>query len=100
LRDKNLNLNEFSKSVSYANEQVGKPYDTLFLINSESKFYCTELVYQSVMQMKNPPRLFPHKVKMGWMLITNEDIMDSPDLTTVWTLNKERPAAGKIHKYN
>lgn len=99
LRDKNLDVNEFSKSVKYAEEQVGKPYDTLFLMNSETRFYCTELVYQAVMQMKNPPKIFPHKVKMGWVLITNEDIMDSPDLATVWTLNKQRPSVGKIHKY-
>jgi len=99
LRPKNLDLNEFSKSVKYAESQVGKPYDTLFLINSESRFYCTELVYQSIIQMKNPPKIFPHKVKMGWVLVTNEDIMDSPDLTTVWTLNKQRPPVGVIHKY-
>ncbi len=99
LRYKNLNPSEFTKSISYAEEQVGKPYDTLFLINSESKFYCTELVYQSVMQMSNAPKVFPHKAKMGWNIITNEDFMDSPDFETVWSLNKQRPATAKLHKY-
>lgn len=99
LRYKNLNPSEFAKSVKYAEEQVGKPYDTLFLMNSETKFYCTELVYQSVMQMSNAPKVYPHKAKMGWNLITNEDFMDSPDLETVWTLNKQRPATAKLHKY-
>lgn len=99
LRYKNLNTSEFEKSVKYAEEQVGKPYDTLFLMNSETKFYCTELVYQSVMQMGNAPKIYPHKAKMGWNLITNEDFMDSPDLETVWTLNKQRPTVGQLHKY-
>lgn len=99
LRYKNLDSKELAKSVKYAEEQVGKPYDTLFLMNSESRFYCTELVYQSVMQMSNPPKVYPHKAQIGWQLVTNEDFMDSPDLETVWTLNKTRPAVAKLHKY-
>ncbi|RZL41197.1 MAG: hypothetical protein EOP00_25305, partial [Pedobacter sp.] len=99
LRYKDLDKKDFAKAATYAKAQVGKPYDTLFLINSESKFYCTELVYQSIMQLENAPKIFPHKEKLGWQLITNEDFMDSPDLETVWTLNKTRPATAKIHKY-
>lgn len=99
LRYKNLNAEEVSKSIKYAQSQVGKPYDTLFLMNSETRFYCTELVYQSVMQMSNAPKVYPHKAKFGWNLVTNEDFMDSPDFETVWTLNKQRPAVAKLHKY-
>lgn len=99
LRYKDLDTKDFAKVATYAKAQVGKPYDTLFLINSESKFYCTELVYQSIMQLKDAPKIFPHKEKLGWQLITNEDFMDSPDLETVWTLNKTRPTVAKIHKY-
>lgn len=99
LRYKNLKAEEVSKAVKYAQDQTGKPYDTLFLMNSETRFYCTELVYQSLMQMSNAPKVLPHKVKYGWNLITNEDFMDSPELETVWTLNKQRPAVAKLHKY-
>ncbi len=99
LRYKNLDPNELNKVFDYAVKQVGKSYDSLFLINSDTRFYCTELIYQSLMQMANPPRMFPHKAAWGWQLITNEDFMDSPDLETVWTLNKVRPPVGQLHSY-
>ena len=99
LRYKNLDPNELNKVFDYANKQIGKSYDTLFLMNSDSRMYCTELVFQAVMQFTNQPKIYPHKVVLGWQLITNEDFMDSPDLETVWTLNKERPATGLLHKY-
>lgn len=100
LRYKNLTQSDFLKAQQYANKQVGKKYDTLFLVNDDTKFYCTELVFRSVMEMANPPRIYPHQEKVGWKLITNEDFMDSPDLETVWTLNRDRDPIGKTHKYN
>lgn len=95
LRNKNMNPDELTKISEYATKQIGKSYDTLFLMNSDSRFYCTELVYQSVMQMSNPPRITPHKAALGWQLITNEDFMASPDLDTVWSLNVTRPQVRK-----
>ncbi len=100
LRYRNLNTADLPKVRSYAESQVGKGYDTLFLINSDERFYCTELVYKSIMQLSNPPRIYPHKEKLGWQIITNEDFMDSPDLETIWTFNKKRPAVGELHPYN
>lgn len=100
LRYKNFDPNELSKVYDFASKQIGKSYDTLFLLNSDMRFYCTELVYKSVMQMANPPRMYPHKMKLGWQLITNEDFMDSPDFETVWEFNKQRPPVGQIHQYN
>lgn len=100
LRYKNLNAPDVQKIADYANKQIGKSYDTLFLMNSDSRFYCTELVYHSLLQLPTPPRMFPHKVALGWKLITNEDFMDSPDFQTVWTLNKVRPETGLNHEYN
>lgn len=94
LRYKNLDKEEFKKVSDYANKQIGKSYDTLFLMNSDTRFYCTELVYQSFMQLSKPPRMYPTKAKFGWKLIKNEDFMDSPDLDTVWTFNKTRPETG------
>jgi uncharacterized protein YycO len=99
LRYKNLDPNELTKVFDYASKQVGKSYDSLFLMNSDTRFYCTELVYQSLMQMNNPPRMIPHKASMGWQLITNEDFMDSPDFETIWTFNKIRPPVATLHTY-
>ncbi len=99
LRYKNFDPEEMKKVADYANKQIGKTYDTLFLMNSDTRFYCTELVYQSLMQLTKAPKMFPHKVKLGWKLITNEDFMDSPEFETVWSLNKNRPATGKLHQY-
>jgi hypothetical protein len=100
LRYNNLVPADFQSAVEYASRQVGKGYDTLFLLNSDQRFYCTELVYQSLMHMNNPPQVFPHKEKLGWKLITNEDFMDSPDLSTVWTFNIKRPPVAQLHQYN
>jgi len=100
LRYKNITDEAIQKMADYANKQIGKSYDTLFLMNSDSRFYCTELVYQSLSQIPTPPKMFPHKVALGWKLITNEDFMDSPDFQTVWSLNKQRPETGMNHEYN
>ncbi len=99
LRYKGLTPVDLKRAVDYASAQVGKGYDTLFLLNSDERFYCTELVYQSLMHMENGPRVFPHNEKMGWKLITNEDFMDSPDLETVWTFNIKRPQPARLHQY-
>lgn len=99
LRNKNLNQEELSKVYQYANKQIGKTYDTLFLLNSDTRFYCTELVYSSLMQLSTPPRMYPSKSKLGWKLIKNEDFMDSPDFETVWEFNRTRNPIGQIHEY-
>ncbi|MBC7475979.1 MAG: hypothetical protein H7263_16980 [Candidatus Sericytochromatia bacterium] len=100
LRYKNLDQSQVSKMFDYASQQIGKSYDTLFLMNSDTRFYCTELVYQDLIQLTTPPRMQPHKVALGWELIMNEDFMDSPDFDTVWTLHKTRPATSILHTYN
>lgn len=99
LRYKNLEQSDLSKVYDYANKQIGKTYDTLFLLNSDTRFYCTELVYSSLMQLTSPPRVYPHKSKLGWKLVTNEDYMDSPDFETVWEFNRKRNTIGQIHEY-
>jgi len=99
LRDKNLNPQDLQKATEYASQQVGKAYDTLFLVDSDTRFYCTELVYQALKRMSNPPRVFTHDVSVGWTLVSVEDFMDSPDLETVWTKNYTRPEVGKLHSY-
>ncbi len=99
LRYKNMNPDDLQKVADYANKQIGKSYDTLFLVNSDTRFYCTELVYQALRQLPNPPQMFTHKVKLGWQLIMNEDFMDSPDFETVWTFNKSRTQIATRHSY-
>lgn len=99
LRYKNATQDDINKEINFAAQQVGKPYDSLFLINDDTRFYCTELVFRALMNMNNPPKVYPHKEKFGWELIANEDFMDSPDLETVWTLNKDRAPIGKLHSY-
>ncbi|MBC7475385.1 MAG: hypothetical protein H7263_13930 [Candidatus Sericytochromatia bacterium] len=91
---------DIAKEINFASQQVGKPYDSLFLLNADDRFYCTELAFRSLTSMANPPRVYPHKAQFGWELIDNTDFMDSPDLQTVWTLNKDRSPVGKLHTYN
>ncbi|MFN8577823.1 MAG: YiiX/YebB-like N1pC/P60 family cysteine hydrolase [Candidatus Sericytochromatia bacterium] len=90
---------DINKAIEFADKQVGKPYDSLFLINDDNAFYCTELVFRALMNMNTPPKIYPHKEKFGWELIANEDFMDSPDLETIWTLHRDRNPAGKLNKY-
>lgn len=101
LRPKSLNANPagFAKALSYARAQVGKGYDSLFLNASDERFYCTELLYKALRLLPQAPRMFPHKAKYGWEMITVEDLMDSPDFETVWTRNKQRPPVGQLHQY-
>ena len=100
LRYKNLNSQDAQKAINYASQQIGKSYDSLFLVDSDTRFYCTELVYQSLKKMANPPKIFTHKEKIGWTLVTVQDFMDSPDFDTIWTKNYTRPATGVIHNYS
>lgn len=87
-------------AVQYAQDQQGKPYDSLFLLNLADRFYyCTELVYHALKRLSQPPRVFPHRVRFGWQNVTVEDFMDSPDFQTVWERNFTRPAVGRLHQY-
>ncbi|HEY9843897.1 MAG: hypothetical protein ACAI44_28050 [Candidatus Sericytochromatia bacterium] len=99
LRRPGLTPQDFQRMTTFAHAQVGKSYDSLFLLNTEDRLYCTETAYKTLHQMAAPPRIFPHKAKYGWDLFTVEDIMDSPDLQTVWTYNYTRPPVGRLHKY-
>ncbi|MEK7434406.1 MAG: YiiX/YebB-like N1pC/P60 family cysteine hydrolase [Cyanobacteriota bacterium] len=99
LRAKNTTPDDIKKELEFANKQIGKKYDALFLLNDDDAFYCTELAFRSLLAMDHKPRIFPHKVKFGWELVENTDIMDSPDLQTIWTLGRDRAPISKIHTY-
>lgn len=99
LRSKVTPPAEFSKAFAYAQQQLGKSYDSLFLLKTEERFYCTELVWAALQRMTAKPRVFPKAVKYGWEMVTVDDFMDSPDLATVWTRNYTRPAVGQRHRY-
>lgn len=100
LRSPNLSSQDLQAISQYAHKMVGTSYDSLFLLSTKDRVYCTEVVYQALQRMKRPPRLFPHRAKYGWDLFTVEDIMDSPDLETVYTYNYTRPQPGRIHRYH
>lgn len=99
LRNPNLSQVDFAKMSHFAHAQLGKSYDSMFLLNTRDRLYCTEMVYHTLQQISKPPRVYPHKAQYGWYLFTNEDLMDSPDLQTVWSHNYTRPATGKNHDY-
>lgn len=99
LRVKNTSSEDITKELEFANKQIGKSYDSLFLFNASDRFYCTELGYKAVTSMTKPVRVLPHKEKYGWQIVSNDDFMDSPDLDTVWTLGRDRAPIGKLHSY-
>lgn len=99
LRKPGLTPADVQKMSAFAHAQLGKSYDSLFLLNSDDRLYCTELAYKTLHQIAAAPRVFPHLAQYGWELFTVEDLMDSPDLQTVWTYNYTRPPVGKLHKY-
>lgn len=86
-------------AIHFAAQQVGKPYDSLFLTASDERYYCTELVWHALRQMPRAPRVHLNQVRFGWQMVTVEDFMDSPDLQTVWERNYRRPAPGQRHRY-
>lgn len=99
LRRPGITPQDVQKMSSFAHAQLGKSYDSLFLLNTEDRLYCTETVYHALRQIASAPRVFPHRAKYGWDLFTVEDIMDTPDLQTVWTYNYTRPPVGRLHSY-
>ncbi|PIQ29274.1 hypothetical protein COW36_17175 [bacterium (Candidatus Blackallbacteria) CG17_big_fil_post_rev_8_21_14_2_50_48_46] len=99
LRAKGQSAANFTPALNFAIKQVGKQYDSLFLYQTDERFYCTELVWSALRQIARPPRVMPHLVKYGWEMVTVEDFMDSPDLETVWTRNYTRPPVGRMHRY-
>lgn len=76
------------EGIAYARAQVGKGYDTLFLTDSDDRFYCTELVYQ-VLTRTGAARVEPRLVQAKWRLVTNEDLRRSPDLSVVYRFNRD-----------
>ncbi len=99
LRAKGQSSVNFTPAFNYAVAQVGKQYDSLFLLQNDERLYCTELVWSALRKLARPPRVLPHAVKYGWEMVTVEDFMDSPDLETVWTRNYARPPVGRLHRY-
>lgn len=99
LRKPGTTAEDVQKMRAYLNAQVGKSYDSLFLYKNDDRFYCTELTWKALQQMAHPPRIYPHRAKYGWELLTNEDFMDSPDLQTVWSYHYTRPPVGQRHPY-
>jgi len=99
LRAAQASQRDLQQAMGFAVQQVGKGYDSLFLLASDERFYCTELVWHALRQMSRAPRVFPQKVKYGWEMVNVEDFMDSPDLSTVWERNYKRPAPGQRHRY-
>lgn len=99
LRKPGLKPEDVSKMSHFAHSQLGKSYDSMFLLNTRDRYYCTEMVYHTLQALDAPPRIYPHKAQYGWYLFTNEDLMDTPDLQTVWSHNYTRPPTGKQHDY-
>jgi hypothetical protein len=99
LRAKGQSSANFTPAFNFAVAQVGKQYDSLFLYQTEDRFYCTELVWSALRKLARPPRVMPHLVKYGWEMVTVEDFMDSPDLETVWARNYTRPPVARMHRY-
>lgn len=99
LRKPGITPQDVQRMSDYAHSMVGTSYDSLFLLSTKDRLYCTEILYQSLQTLAQPPRVFPHRAKYGWDLFTVEDMMDSPDLQTVWTLNYQRPTPGRLHSY-
>ncbi len=79
---------QLKTAVTYAETQVGKGYDSLFLTESADRFYCTELVYQTLTAAK-VARIQPRMVKDAWPVVMNEEIRRSPDLKVVYTKNHD-----------
>lgn len=100
LRKPGLSQAGLQKMSNYAHSTLGTSYDSLFLLDTKERLYCTEMVFQALQAMGGEaPRVFPHRAKYGWDLFTVEDLMDSPDLETVWEYNYKRPQAGRLHQY-
>lgn len=75
-------------AVAFAEAQVGKGYDTLFLTESPDRFYCTELVYK-ILTTAKVARIQPRMVNDAWPVVMNEQLRQSPDLSVVYRKNHD-----------
>lgn len=78
---------KLTKAKAYAGAQVGKQYDTLFLTDSDDRFYCTELV-AATLTKAGVARIEPQLAKGIWQVVTNDDLRRSPDLKVVYRYNR------------
>lgn len=78
---------KLAKAKAYAEAQVGKPYDTLFLTDADDRFYCTELV-TATLTKAGVARIEPQLAKGIWHVVTNDDLRRSPDLKVVYRYNR------------
>lgn len=80
---------KLKEATAYARAQAGKDYDTLFMTDTDERFYCTELIYH-ILTKTGVARVTPHlEGKVKWRLITNEDIRKSPDLEVIYRRNHD-----------
>lgn len=79
---------KLKKAVSYIKAQVGKDYDTLFLADSEERFYCTELVYKTL-KAGEVSKVAPHLANGLWPMVMNEDFRKAGDLALAHKINHD-----------
>ena len=78
---------KWAKGLAFAEAQVGKEYDSLFLVDNTERFFCTELAY-NVLTRGGVARVQPQLVKGVWPMVLNEDLRKSPDLKVVFRKNR------------
>lgn len=79
---------KLAEATTFARAQVGKDYDTLFLMDNDDRFYCTELVYR-ILTKAGVASVSPHLTKQKWQLVTNEDLRNTADLDVIYRFNHE-----------
>lgn len=79
---------KLKKATTYIKDQVGKDYDTLFLADSDERFYCTELVFKTL-KVGEVSKATPHLENGLWPMVMNEDFRKPGDLAVAYKVNHD-----------
>jgi hypothetical protein len=64
LKPRGMTIEEWTKTMDKANEQLGKPYDTLFDLKNDQQLSCVELIRTALMSLPDYSTRFAHFEKM------------------------------------
>lgn len=71
-------------ALNYMRSQIGKPYDSSFVKEDESRHYCSELITHALSKMPNPIDV-PAKKVFGKEIIAPDAFQDVPGMETVYS---------------
>ncbi len=90
LKPKNVSQEHWNAIVLKASEQIGKPYDSAFQLEDDSRLSCVELILDALKALPDFEERFPHLSKEVKRIgnLTPQMFYVSPDFTVVLEIRR------------